>query len=607
MERRVRENPTALALRAPERSPLAFQGLLEQIEYVVAALGVVGVRRGDAVALVMGSGPELASCLLSVSAGAAVAPLNPAYRERELAEYLRDLAPKALVVKAGDASAARVIAGQRGIPVLELVARDAEPAGRFRLGGHPALDAGAALPAPAFAGPEDLALLLHTSGTVSRPKVVPLTQRNVHTSAEDICRTLRLGERDRCLNIMPLHHVGGLVDLMLAPLRVGGSVVCTPGFSAPHLMDWFDEFQPTWLQAVPTMLQEIAHCVASAPDRSLPPLRFVRSVAAALPAGLRARVEDLFGCPVVETYGMTEAAPLITTTALPPDPCRPGSLGRSVGPDLAIMNPNGEILSAHEPGEIVLRGENVMAGYLNDPEANARAFHGDWFRTGDLGYLDEDGFLFLRGRVKEMINRGGEKIAPVEIETVLLEHPAVAEAAAFAMPHKTLGEEVAAAVVLSPGATTAPEELSHWVRKRLSDFKAPRVVRRVDALPRNSVGKLQRVGLAERLVLLESEAERREPLVESRDALETALCALWQDVLDAPAVGIRDKFFDLGGSSLAAVTMFAVIEAEMGEDLPLDELLRCETVEELAAMLSQTCPDIDEAALVRIREGGVRF
>jgi acyl-CoA synthetase (AMP-forming)/AMP-acid ligase II/acyl carrier protein len=602
---RARQDPEGVALLAPGYEPLGFRALLEQIEFVVASLNAIGVKPGDTVGLLMPGGPELAAALLAVSAGAAVAPLNPAYRERELADYLEDLAPKALLVQHGMGSPARAVARVRGIGIVEVHSEESGPAGRIRLSGHDSLGERGQLPAPEFAGPEDVALLLHTSGTTSRPKVVPLTQRNIHTSAADVCRTLRLGEMDRCLNLMPLYHVGGLVDLMLAPLSVGGSVVCTPGFSAAHLMRWFDEYEPTWFQAVPTMLQEIAHCMGAAHPSASPRLRFVRSVAAALPDALRQRIEELFSCSVVETYGMTEAAPLITSTALPPDPCEPGSLGRSVGPDVAIMNPRGEILSAYDPGEIVVRGDNVMAGYLNAPDANARSFRGDWFRTGDLGYMDEHGFLFLRGRVKEMINRGGEKISPSEVDRILLEHPDVAEVACFAVPHRTLGEEVGAAVVPTRGASITPADLTSWVRERLSDFKAPRVVHILAELPRNRLGKVQRIGLAAKLGLADAENDSgSELLAEPRDDLEGALRELWQDVLEVAPIGIHDKFFDLGGSSLSAVTMFAVIEEELGEDVPLEPLLRCETIEELATMLRKVCPVIDEGALTRIREGG---
>lgn len=600
IETRARRDPEAVALLAPGYAALGYAELLDQVTSTVSVLNSVGAGPGDVVALLARPGPEMAAALLAISAGAAVAPLNPAYRERELADYLEGLAPRILVVDAVLESPARGIARDRGIVLLELHADSNTQAGRFTLSGDLAREP---VGAPRFSGPDDLALLLHTSGTTSAPKIVPLTQRNIHTSAADVCRTLRLDEKDRCLNMMPLYHVGGLVDLLLAPLGAGGSVVCTPGFSAADLLKWFDEYRPTWLQAVPTMLEEIAHCMTAA-VATRPSLRFVRSVAAELPDDLRERIVELLACPLVETYGMTEAAPLITSTALPPDACKPGSLGRSVGPEVAIMDPEGRVLSAYEPGEIVVRGANVMSGYRNDPEANERAFRGSWFRTGDLGYLDEEGFLFLRGRVKEMINRGGEKITPVEIDGVLLEHPAVAEAASFAIPHRTLGEEVAAAVVLRAGATATPAEITSWVRERLSEFKAPRVVQIVSELPRNSLGKVRRRNLAAELGLEGGVPDASTSArVEPRDELELALRELWQDVLEVSPIGIRDKFFDLGGSSLAAVTMFSVIEQELGEDVPLDALLMSETIEDLAASLRETCSPIASSALDRIRSG----
>jgi acyl-CoA synthetase (AMP-forming)/AMP-acid ligase II/thioesterase domain-containing protein len=608
LQTQAERNPDGIAIRAPGRTPLTFAELLEHIRRTVATLHAVGVRRGDRVALVIPNGPEMTSALLAISAGTAAAPLNPAYRRREFDFYLTELDPKVLIIPRGFDSPARALAHDRDIAVLELGFDGRDAAGHFQLDGDRGDSRRGAMLSPEFADPDDLALLLHTSGTTSQPKVVPLTQRNVCASAADVCRTLELGPADLCLNLMPLFHIGGLVDLTLAPLCAGGSTVCTPGFSTTYLFDWLDEFRPTWFQAVPAMLREIlgaAHIRRAAAPRHR--LRFVRSVAAPLSSDVRRGIEEAFRCPVVETYGMTEASPLITSTALPPGARKPGSLGRSVGPDIAILDAEGNALPCGETGEIAIRGENVTSGYANDPEANARSFANGWFKTGDLGALDEEGFLFLRGRAKEMINRGGEKITPAEIEGVLTEHPAVAEAAAFAMPHRLLGEEVAAAVVLARGADASLNEIVAFAGERLAEFKIPRALRIADELPRNSIGKLQRAGLAERFGLNDDKAAIRERVyVEPRDDLERHLVAIWEEILDFEPVGIRDDFFALGGYSLLGVRMLETIESELGGNLPLTALSHSVTVEQLANLLRQERSAESWSPLAPIRATGSR-
>jgi len=608
LQTRAERNPRGIAIRAPGRPPLVFAELVEHIRRTVSILNGVGVRRGDRVALVIPNGPEMATALLATSAGAAAAPLNPGYRRREFDFYLAELDPRLLITARDLDSPARALATDRGIPVLELSFDARDAAGLFRLDrdreGRPCGASGAA----EFADPDDLALLLHTSGTTSRPKIVPLTQRNICASVADVCRTLELGPEDRCLNVMPLFHVGGLVDLSLAPLCAGGSTVCTPGFSASRLLAWLDEFRPTWFQAVPAMLQEILSTSHVDPSAAPPrKLRFVRSVAAPLPAHVRNGIEEAFHCPVVETYGMTEASPLITSTALPPAPRKPGSVGRSVGPDIAILDARGNALPRGEMGEIAIRGENVTSGYANDPSSNAESFAHGWFKTGDLGTLDEDGFLFLQGRAKEMINRGGEKISPAEIEAVLTEHPAVAEAVAFAMPHRLLGEEVAAAVVLEKGANASLDEIVAFAGERLAEFKIPRVVRIAEVLPRSSIGKVQRAGLAEGFGLNDDAAAIRETMyVEPRDDLERRLVAIWKEILDVERIGIRDDFFALGGYSLLGVRMLTTVESELGESLPLATLSRSITVEQLAILLRQDRPAAPCSPLTPIRAAGSR-
>jgi acyl-CoA synthetase (AMP-forming)/AMP-acid ligase II len=345
-------------------------------------------------------------------------------------------------------------------------------------------------------------MVLHTSGTTSRPKIVPLSQRNLAISAGNIRDHLQLTVEDRCLNVMPLFHIHGLVAAVLASLDAGASVACSPGFDAFRFFEWIDQLEPTWFTAVPTMHQLILSRARGKEDViKRHPLRFMRSSSASLPPAVMADMEALFGAPMIEAYGMTEASHQMASNPLPPEARKPGSVGRGSRVEIAIMNDAGVLLAKGETGEVVIAGRNVTAGYESNPEANAGAFTNGWFRTGDQGYLDEDDYLFLTGRLKEIINRGGEKISPREIDEVLLEHDAVEQAVAFAVPHARLGEDVAVAVVLADGAELNERDVRAYVASRLADFKVPRTVVFVDEIPKGPTGKLQRIGLAEQLGL----------------------------------------------------------------------------------------------------------
>jgi len=343
---------------------------------------------------------------------------------------------------------------------------------------------------------------LHTSGTTSRPKLVPLLQRNLAASAGNIARVLALGPDDCCLNIMPLFHIHGLIAGVLSSLGAGAQTCCTPGFNALRVFHWLDEVRPTWWTGVPAMHRAILERSARHPE-SLKNhrLRLIRSSSASLRPALMEQIEQVFNVPVIESYGMTEAAHQMASNPLPPSARKPGSVGCAAGPEVAIMGEGGRLLPAGESGEIVIRGSSVFEGYVNNPEADAAAFAGGWFRTGDQGVLDEEGYLRINGRLKEMINRGGEKVAPIEVDTVLLEHPAVQLALTFAVPHEKLGEEVAAAIVIREGKSVTERELREFASKRLAHYKVPHKFVFVKELPRGPTGKLQRIGLASKLGL----------------------------------------------------------------------------------------------------------
>ncbi len=488
-----------IALAAPGRPPLSYGALRTLAEDTVAALNRRGIGRNDRLAIVLPNGPEMAAAFVALGCGATTAPLNPAYRAEEYEFYLGDLGAKTLVVEAGSESPARAVAEKLAIPVLELNWQDTDPAGLFQLSGEMT---GLQSHAAGWAGPADQGLVLHTSGTTSRPKIVPLTQGNLCASAHHIATTLALTAVDRCMNIMPLFHIHGLVAAVLASLKAGGSVYCTLGFNALKVYGWLTDAEPSWYTAVPTMHQAILSRAARQREAiaSLK-LRFIRSSSSSLPPQVMAELEKTFKAPVLESYGMTEAAHQMTSNPLPPAPRKPGSVGVAAGPEVAILDEQGNILGPDQVGEIAIRGPNVTAGYENNPKANAESFTAGWFRTGDQGTLDAEGYLRITGRLKEIINRGGEKVSPREVDEVLMDHPAVAQVVTFALPHPKLGEEVAAAAVLREGMGVDEAELRAFAAARLADFKVPRKIVFLDEIPKGATGKLQRIGLAEKLGL----------------------------------------------------------------------------------------------------------
>ena len=484
----------ALAIGAPGRTWLTHGQLRALAVRTVASFNAMGIGRGDRVAMVLPNGPEMAALFVTAACGVTTAPLNPAYKADEFDFYLSDLNARALVVMQGVDTPARAVATAKSIPIVELV--PGEAAGDFTLScdlqGTPAHSG--------LAEPKDVALVLHTSGTTSRPKIVPLRQINVTASAAHIGASLRLSPDDVCLNIMPLFHIHGLIAAVLSSLAAGAAVSCTPGFNAFKFFASYDDVRPTWFTAVPTMHQTLLGLAARNADLiARGRLRLIRSSSASLPPQVMTELEEAFHVPVLESYGMTEAAHQMASNPLPPRPHFPGSVGLAAGPEIAIMTEAGAMLPPGELGEIVIRGRNVTDGYENNPEANAKAFTDGWFRTGDEGYLDPDGYLRLTGRLKEIINRGGEKVSPIEVDNVLMDHPDVAQVLTFAMPHAKLGEEVAACVVLREGCHENEHSIRDFAGQRLAAFKVPRRIVFLAEIPKGATGKLMRIGLAAKL------------------------------------------------------------------------------------------------------------
>ena len=476
------------AITLPEQNiRVSYGSLRRQVQAVAQQFAFAGIGRGDRVASVLPNGLPAIVAFLAASTAGTSAPLNPAYKEDEFKFYLEDTNAKVLVLPPDGLDDARRAAGDR-VPILTV---DVDASGVVSVSGvtghKPVLP-------PSI---DDIALVLHTSGSTGRPKRVPLKHANLSISAQNVARHYALTGDDVSLCVMPLFHVHGLVASTLATLWSGGTVIVPPKFSPLSFWRVAREHGATWYSAVPTMHQLLLARVSDPSKRpdGAEKLRFIRSCSAALPPQVMTGLEQAFGAPVLEAYGMTEAAHQMASNPLPPRAHKAGSVGPGSSVQISIMDAAG----AHQPkgqqGEVVIKGPNVITGYENNPEANAKSFTDGWFRTGDQGFLDEDGYLSLVGRLKEMINRGGEKIAPREVDDVLLQHPAVAEAVAFGSPHPTWGEEVAAAVVLKGPATE--KELVAFARERLADHKVPKKLYLVERIPRTATGKVQRRSVAE--------------------------------------------------------------------------------------------------------------
>jgi oxalate---CoA ligase len=558
----------APAILAPGYATLSYAGLEQIVDRAGHALALLGLDRASRVALVCSNGADAGAAFLSIAAHAACAPLNPGYRAAEFELYLSDLRPQALVVEAGLDCAARGAAVSLGIPILELTRRASGVAGDVEIIG----------PVPRQARTvsvlesDDVALLLYTSGTTSRPKLVPLSQANLHSSAHHIAGALSLKPGDRCLNVMPLFHIHGLEAALLASIASGGSVVCCPGFIAPRFFEWAAEFRATWYTAVPTIHQSaLARAKTNLDVIRTTSFRFIRSCSAALPSSVMEEMEAVFRVPVIEAYGMTEAAHQVATNPLPPGRRKSGSVGVAAGPEVAIMDDNGALLPPETDGEVVIRGSNVTRGYHQNQNANMASFTHGWFRTGDQGYLDREGYLFLKGRKKELINRGGEKLAPREIDEVLLRHPKIEQAAAFAVPHPSLGESVAAAIVPRKGQVITAREVRQFSARYLADFKVPERIHAVEDIPKGPTGKIQRIGLAARLGIgpgPDSQAVRRE-FVAPVSKREKEIANLFATTLGVARIGLHDDFFEQGGDSLLAAILLARIEELTGSAIPL--------------------------------------
>jgi oxalate---CoA ligase len=564
---RAASMPNAVALVEPGRETLTFDGVQNRIQRVACAVSNAGITRQDIVALVLPDGARLITSFLGVASVATCAVINPALRKSEIESILADLEARAVIVDSMFSSQVEDAARRPEIVLLDAASCAGGP-GQTR--------------SEAATG-RQVALLLHTSATMGKARIVPLTHSNLRVMAANTRGILNLTSADRFLSMMPLFHLQGLLS-SLAQMLAGGTVICTAGFDANAFLSWMEEYCPTWYTAGPTLHHAILPLIESRPDildRS--PLRFVRSIGAPLPQALLQQLERTLHAAVLEGYGMTEAG-AITSNAPPPHRRKPGSAGRSTGSEIGIMGETGQLLPPDNEGEIVVRGAAVMHSYHNNPEANRSALRDGWFWTGDLGRLDTEGFLFVTGRLKEIINRGGEKILPGEIEDALMAHPAVADAVAFGVAHATLGEDVMAAVVLRTGFSANDSELRRFAGEKIADFKLPRRILFLDAIPKGPTGKAARMALAAQ-VKAEMDAVQEAPVASTE--VEKKLAGIWRKILRIESVGKREDFFQLGGDSLALALMMAEVDIEFGPD-DRAEFLSSPNVETLARIVMQS-------------------
>lgn len=551
-------HPTAAALIGTNGEVLSYEQLRNDTQALASTLFAHGPQTaGLRVGVVMPNGLDISVVLLAVARNGIAVPFNPAQTAVEFEAQFTATAVHCVLVPKDAQTPAQDAAAALSIPVIELTADralEAPPTPKQKL-----------IPANA----DDIALILMTSGSTGTPKIVPLTHRNLCRSALDVGRSLSLTPQDKCLVMWEQFHIGGLVDLLLAPLAAGGSIVAAGSFDAERFFDLQAEHRATWFQGVPTSLVALLHVAQQRGIKApLPHLRFLRSVAAALSPAALERLRHQFQIPVVRTLGMTEAAPLITTTSLSGTDDKPGSVGKSAGPDVQILSDDGAVLTHGETGQVAIKGENVFAGYEGDTAANQAAFLSGWFLTGDLGYIDGDGDLFLTGRAKEMINRGGEKISPNEVDDALSAYPAVHEAASFAVPHGTLGEDIACAIAVADTHSFDVADLRRFLATRLAKHKIPARIDVLAGLPRNPVGKIDKQALAARRATDQPRATNDGPLT----PLQKLVADIWKRELSLVDVGLDDDFASVDGDSLSAVRILVELETVFGVALP-DEIV----------------------------------
>jgi acyl-CoA synthetase (AMP-forming)/AMP-acid ligase II len=567
------EREFAPAILAPDCATLSYVELRARVYRAGEAFAALGLGPGARIATALRNGPDAAVAMLAAMCWTTAAPLDPDGDEALAATLLRHMRVDALIVHRGAASPTTRAADALGIPIVGLVPGAADPAAEFALRG----DAGRAPIVPARPRPDDVAVVSHTSGTTAKPKIVPLTHGGLTWSRSRGW----LGPSDRFLCVTPLHTSSGIGNGIVVPLKAGASTVLCPGFDPERFFDWLLGFRPTYFSASPTVHRAIIDECGRRRLRLPSSLRFVRSSSNAMSEALQRSLEAALGIPVIQGYGSTEAGIIAHDSPLP-GMRRAGSVGRAVDVEIKIADDDGRALPAGTEGEILVRGPSVMQGYENDEEANRLAFRDGWFRTGDLGHLDAEGYVYVTGRIRERINRGGLKVAPAEVDALFATHAAVRDVATVGVPHPSLGEDVATAIALRPGATVTADELRRYALQHLAAHKVPTSIVFVEEIPRNASGKVRRDALAESLRALP-----RPHYVAPRDATEALVAQTFAALLGVPRVGAFDNFFELGGDSLRGARAAASIGAQAGVDLEPVALFEAPTVEQFARVVGE--------------------
>lgn len=471
-----------------------FVSVVQKFQRAIAHLGI---KRQRPVCIALPNGVEFAVAFLAVtSSGLVAAPLNPNYKESEFSFYINDVQAPLILVPKG--SVRTFYPGVSAAFKAGAAVAEVEWVGdhlRLDLKEQGTLEPTKTWRFPKPPKPEEVAFVLHTSGTTGRPKAVPLLHRNMAQTVRNIRKTYKLGRRDSGYLVMPLFHVHGLLAGFLAPLGAGGTVVIPPKFSASTFWEHFTNYGCNWYTAVPTIHQIL---LKSPLPRPVPKIRFIRSCSSSLAPATFHALEATFNAPVLEAYAMTEACHQMTSNDLPPGKRKPGTVGVGQGVEVAILDDQARRVPHGSEGEICIKGLNVTPGYINNPKANQESFtHNGFFRTGDQGKFDEDGFLVITGRIKELINRGGEKISPIELDGAMLAHPAVAEAVAFAAPDEMYGQVVNAAIVLKPDAQATEKDIQDFLAQKLAKFKIPQKIFFTKVMPKTATGKIQRRVIAD--------------------------------------------------------------------------------------------------------------
>ena len=589
--------PQAPALILPDGTATSYLLLHRQIEQIGGQLARAGIGLQDWVAILLPDGPDLAITVAAVSCNATAVPLNPNLTALELEDLFAYPQIKAVILSGNPRNDAREIAARRGI--CQFTATEESGDVRLVLCSSPPDPERLSRPSQS----DDVAMVLRTSGTTDRPKLVAVTHRNLLSTAAAIQDWFALTTSDRVLGLMPLYYAVGLKVSLFTPLIVGAGIACPVRSAGADFARWLAAFEPTWYSAGPTLQRSVLESALALGRGGIRHrLRFIHSGAAPLPDAVHDGLEEFFGVPVLQTYGLSEVG-LVAANTFAPTGRKRGTVGKVRPGELAIRAEDGRILAAGELGEIVVQGPCVTPGYVDDSAANQNAFANGWFRTGDLGCIDKDGFLTIVGRLKELINRGGEKIAPAEVDAALLRHPAVAEAAAFAVAHARLGEDLAAAVVLRPAQEVTALELRRFLGAALAPFKVPRRIHFATALPKGETGKVLRQDLATMFpgTVVEGRSSRWET------PLEIEIAETWRHLLGREDVGRDDDFFELGGDSLLAAQMLLEVERLTGLVLADNILFETATIAQLAQQVVQHDRTAAPSLLVKLQPGSNRL